>query len=72
MTVESYTTQLERVQTAIAAVEERGSSVSAEGITLTRADLKTLYAREERLRVLAGREARGGGIQVRGVTPSDG
>jgi hypothetical protein len=68
LAVESYTTQLERVQAAIADIEERGQSYDINGRSLSRADLKTLYAREERLRKLANRES-AGGIRVRGVTP---
>ena len=41
--------QLANVQVAIEAIEDHGQSVSSEGETLTRADLRTLYAREERL-----------------------
>lgn len=71
MAIETYTEQLERVQAAIAAIEERGQMVTAEGLTLTRASLDQLYKREERLRKLVDRENRGG-IRVRRVTPVDG
>lgn len=41
--------QLESVQAAIAAIESGAQSAASEGESLTRADLKTLYDREERL-----------------------
>jgi len=41
--------QLENVQAAIAAIESGDQSISSEGESLTRPDLKTLYDREERL-----------------------
>lgn len=71
MAVEDYSTQLERVQAAIAAVEERGSAISAEGRSLSRADLATLYERETYLRRMVNR-ASTGGIRMRGATPTDG
>lgn len=72
MATESYQTQLERVQTAIAAIEggAQSYSISTElgSRSYGKADLSTLYAREKELRTRAAREARGG-IRVRGVTP---
>lgn len=41
--------QLESVQAAIEAIEGGAQSYTIEGFTYTRASLKTLYAREERL-----------------------
>lgn len=67
---ESYETQLERVQLAIAAIEGRAQSYSIAGRSLSRADLATLYARETRLLALIARAARGGGIRVRLGTPT--
>ncbi len=67
----SYAQQLEEVQAAIEAIESGAQSLTVEGIrSLTRADLATLYKREERLQGLALREARGGGIRVRYGVPS--
>lgn len=68
MAVESYTTQLERVQTAIAKIEGGAQSYSLEGNSFTRADLSSLYTRERELRALVARESSGGGIRLqRGV-----
>jgi len=41
--------QLASVQAAIAAIESGAQSTTNDGQTLARADLRTLYAREERL-----------------------
>ena len=41
--------QLASVQAAIAAIESGAQSTTCDGQTVTRADLRTLYAREERL-----------------------
>jgi len=41
--------QLASVQAAIAAIESGAQSATNEGATVTKADLRTLYAREERL-----------------------
>jgi len=41
--------QLASVQAAIAAIESGAQAASSEGESLTRADLKTLYDREENL-----------------------
>jgi len=54
--------KLDRVQTAIAAIETYGQSSGFDGKgTLTRADLTTLYAREEQLERKIARAARAGG-----------
>ena len=65
----TYSEQLDEVQAAITKIESGAQSyqgVSGRGVT--RADLQTLYAREERLLLRVQREA-SGGIRVRGVTP---
>lgn len=63
MAVETYTVQLERVQAAIAKIENgaQSASISSGGsnTSWTRADLATLYERETELRALVEREARG-------------
>lgn len=73
MTVETYTVQLERVQAAIAKVEEKGQSVeiASDGTSrrYTRADLATLYKRERDLRPLAASESTG---RRRGIRVSQG
>lgn len=51
--------KLARVQAAIAAIEEHGQAVTEEGQTLTRADLGTLYAREQNLERRIDRESSG-------------
>ena len=51
--------KLARVQTAIAQIEEHGQSITEEGQTLTRADLNTLYRREERLEQKIERQSSG-------------
>lgn len=61
MATTTYQAQLESVQTLIAQIEASpNASYSLLGRTFTKHDLTTLYAREERLRILAAREARGG------------
>lgn len=65
---ETYAVQLDRVQTAIKAIEERGQAYEIEGRRLTRGDLKTLYDRERELRRNVAREARGG-VRVTSVAP---
>ena len=60
MAVKTYAQQLEDVQTAIAAIEGGAQSYSIGNRALSRADLKTLYAREQWLRKMADREDRGG------------
>jgi hypothetical protein len=66
---ETYTVQLERVQAAIAEIESGCQSYQIKDRQMAKANLETLYKREEKLRVLAAREAGGGGIRVRGITP---
>jgi hypothetical protein len=66
--VEDYATQLERVQSAIAAIEGGAQSYSIAGRSLSRADLRTLYEREAWLRKMVDRVSRGG-IRVRLGTP---
>jgi len=51
--------QLANVQAAIAAIESGAQAASSEGESLTRADLKTLYDREERLLNKINRADRG-------------
>lgn len=51
--------QLTRVQNAIAAIEEGGQSIGYEGRTVTKGDLKTLYAREALLLKRISRQRRG-------------
>lgn len=46
---QTYAQQLDSVQAAITAIEGGQQSYSVNGLSVTRADLKTLYAREERL-----------------------
>ena len=46
MATESYQTQLERVQAAIAKIESGGQDVDYEGKHVRFGDLETLYARE--------------------------
>ena len=71
MAVKTYAEQLESVQNAIASIEAGAQSLTISGKAYTKADLKTLYDRESWLRRMAGKEARGGGIRVRGITPVD-
>lgn len=61
MATESYQVQLERVQAAIAAIEQDGQDVAYDSRRVGRADLATLYAREKSLRALAASEALGQG-----------
>jgi hypothetical protein len=68
MPIETKTAQLERVQRAIAAIEEGGQDVSYDGKRVTFADLQALYRREEKLRLDVARDARGG-IRVRFGVP---
>ncbi|MGQ9367707.1 hypothetical protein [Azospirillum sp. ST 5-10] len=65
---ESYQTQLDRVQAAIAAVEDGGQDVTYDGRRITMADLNALYRRETALRRAVERESRGG-IGVRFGVP---
>ncbi len=71
MAITSYTTQLESVQAAIAAIEGGSQSYSVQGRSVSRGDLASLYEREKYLRRMVSRES-GGGIPVRHVTPSTG
>ena len=64
---ESYSTQLERVQLAIAKIEGGAQSYAIDGVSYTRAELATLYKRERELRALVARESRGGIRLQRGV-----
>ena len=60
MSVKSYSQQLEEVQAAIAKIEEGGQAYNVEMYGLTRANLKTLYDREQYLRRMVEREENGG------------
>ena len=65
----TYAEQLDEVQAAITKIEGGAQSYTGPtGRQLTRADLATLYKREERLMLQVKRESRGG-ITVRSVTP---
>lgn len=59
MAIKTYTEQLESVQAAIEAIEGGAQSYAIGGRSMTRADLGTLYAREEALMPKALREASG-------------
>lgn len=59
MAIETYEEQLERVQGAIRAIESGEQSYSVGGMSLTRADLKTLYDREAYLMGKVGEERYG-------------
>ena len=59
MAIKTYTEQLESVQAAIAAIEGGAQSYSIAGRSLSKADLGTLYAREEYLMPKAKREQSG-------------
>ena len=64
MAIKTYTEQLEEVQTAISAILGGAQSYAIGNRSLTRANLKELYAQEERLLKLVARETAGGlGIQ---------
>lgn len=67
MAVKTTLEQLEEVQTAITAVMS-GQSYTISGRSMTRADLKALTEREEKLLARYQSESRGG-PRVRGVTP---
>ena len=60
MAIKTYTEQLESVQAAIAAIEDGAQeytiSTGAGSRTVKRADLSTLYDREQRLHPLAARK----------------
>ena len=68
MATESPQVQLERVQTAIAAIESGSQSYTILGRSFTKADLRTLYAREQYLVAKVARAARGG-IRIQRVIP---
>lgn len=68
MAVQTYTEQLESVQAAISAIEAGEQAFSLNGRTVSRADLKTLYQREQWLRKMADRETRGG-VRMRQAVP---
>ncbi|MGK2934352.1 MAG: hypothetical protein ACSLFE_03805 [Gemmatimonadaceae bacterium] len=68
MATESYQTQLERVQGAIAAIESGSQSYSVAGRTFTKGDLKTLYERETWLRGQVAKADRGG-IRISRAVP---
>jgi hypothetical protein len=57
---ESTSTQLDRVQAAIAAIEGGAQAFTVLGRTYQRGDLSTLYQREEQLLKRQQQEARGG------------
>lgn len=65
---DSDQTKLDRVQAAIAAIENNGQDVTYNGKRVTKADLKTLYDRESYLESKIAR-AELGGIRVRRGTP---
>jgi hypothetical protein len=69
--VKTYSEQLEEVQTAISAILTGAQQYTYEGRQITRASLNTLFREEKRLRLMAKREAAGGGIGVYGATPTD-
>jgi hypothetical protein len=56
--------QLNRVESAIASVEANGQSVSIQGVTYTKANLQSLYDRQDRLLRKIQRADRGGGIDI--------
>ncbi len=60
--------KLDRVQAAIAKIENNGQDMTYDGKRVTRADLNTLYTRERQLEREIDRESRGG-IRVRRGTP---
>ena len=57
---ETATQQLERVQSAIAAIEGGAQAFTVLGRTYQRGDLETLYKRERDLKATIERESRGG------------
>lgn len=61
---ETLSAQLTRVQTAIAAIENRGQSYTINGRTYTKADIRALYDREQRLLTLIAKEDAGTGRTV--------
>lgn len=64
MAIKTVTEQLESVQTAIAAIESGAQSYELHGRSFTKANLETLYKREENL--LSRHEAeQGAGPRIR-------
>lgn len=70
MPIETYAEQLERVQRAIARIEQGGQTVERNGRRLTRGDLAELYARERELRRLVALEDGTGGMSISYGVPS--
>lgn len=66
---ESYAVQLDRVQAAIASIESGNQSYTILGRSFTKADLQTLYDREQRLIGQVARAARGG-FKAQRIIPS--
>lgn len=65
----TFADQLDEVQAAITKIEGGAQGYTGPtGRQVTRADLATLYKREERLMMLVNRQSQGG-IRVRSVTP---
>ena len=56
--------QLTSVQTAIEKIESGAQSVSIDGVSVTRADLRTLYAREQRLLQKIERQSSGSSRRI--------
>lgn len=70
MSTETYQVQLERVQAAIAKIEQGGQAYDIASRHMQRAELKTLYDREAYLRPLAAQETAGRtGRRVRRIAP---
>jgi len=74
MALQTTTEQLERVQTAIAKIEGGAQSYTVQGadggVTYSRADLDTLYKREQWLLAQLNREtASSSGMRVRLMRP---
>ena len=70
MTIKTYTEQLEEVQAAISDILTGAQSVTYKDKSVDRANLRTLYDMEKRLRIMVKRETTGG-IPVYGGTPVD-
>lgn len=69
MATESYQAQLERVQAQLAKIEVGGQSYSLDGRSHERVRYEVLIEREKYLRVMAAREAGGGGIGLSRGSP---
>lgn len=65
MAIMTYEAQLEEVQAAITTITTMGQNYTIDNRSLGRADLGKLVQRENWLRGMAAREARGGGIRQR-------